>query len=334
MSSNPLFWPGPLFLLAYVLLMLLCGLWSWLWFYRSEHAASARVLREQNFLQDPYRLAYLRGGEQEILQVATFSLLQQGLLVSEGNKRLRLARPDVADEVALWPAERLVLARYAASPASLERLSVLEPLWLDTLGEPYRPVLEQAGLLLRSDRKTVIFFRVMGGVMLLIATAKILVALATDHSNVWYLAGLAVLFWLMVRLGWYRVSSRDVIEFHGRASLIRRVLSPVHSRQTRTGQHMVQDQQVLFSGLLQHAHREGVKEPQDGLWLACAFGVAALPVVAFPFISMLSLPPAAAAGAAGSGGHSCSSTTGSHDAGSGSADIGGGCGGCGGGGGD
>ena len=339
MSPNPFLWPGPQFLGFYLVLIALCWTTCRLWLYSNEHSASAKALRDGNILQDPYRLAYLRGAEPEVLKVATFSLLQQDLLKMDDNDYL-YAEGFSINESSLWPAERAVLARYRKEHTTVQALLNTDAAWLRTLCEPYRNDLEQAGLMVRSDGKARLFFRVLTWTLLAIAVIKIAVALATGHFNVLLLIGLLVLFRLSMRtlLRGHKLfpSETDKAPAKGIGSL----LWPMRHRQTGSGARLVKEQQVLFSALRVQADRDGVREPHDALWLASAYGVAALSLTAFPFIAMMGLPPSAMAAASGaaSSGYTCSTTSNCSSGSScsssscSSSSCGGGCGGCGGGG--
>jgi uncharacterized membrane protein YgcG len=128
-----------------------------------------------------------------------------------------------------------------------------------------------------------------------IAMIKILVALSTGHSNVFFLVILAIA---------------------GTALLVRRALT----RRTLAGNTALQNLRVLF-GSLWRARRRGkkVEDPSEAALLAAVFGV--YTVGAFDSIAWARMFPSKANSDSCSGGGSCGS--------GGCGGGGGGCGGCG-----
>ncbi|MBM2846884.1 MAG: Ser/Gly rich, Cys interspersed [Bacteroidetes bacterium] len=71
--------PGPQFLLIYgsVIALTLAGCW---WWYRQGDSTASLPAPQIPSTPDPYEIAYLRSGENEVLRVVLFRLLQQGAL--------------------------------------------------------------------------------------------------------------------------------------------------------------------------------------------------------------------------------------------------------------
>src|SRR5260370_11644260 len=77
---SPFDLPGPLFLVFY----LCCGAVVLIGMAMLHNFAESRDTTKVN-LSDPYLIAYLRGGRQEALRVATVSLIDRGLLKVSGS---------------------------------------------------------------------------------------------------------------------------------------------------------------------------------------------------------------------------------------------------------
>src|SRR5262245_6766205 len=77
---SPFDLPGPLFLVFYIF----CGAVVLMSVAMLHNFAESRDTTNVN-LSDPYLIAYLRGGRQEALRVATVSLIDRGLLKVSGS---------------------------------------------------------------------------------------------------------------------------------------------------------------------------------------------------------------------------------------------------------
>jgi uncharacterized protein (TIGR04222 family) len=71
--------PGPVFLFVYGLVIVLTLAVCWSWLCQSNPTASLPAPRVPS-TPDRYEIAYFRGGENEVLRVVLFRLLQQGAL--------------------------------------------------------------------------------------------------------------------------------------------------------------------------------------------------------------------------------------------------------------
>ena len=112
---------GPQFLLLFAVVAAVTLLASWWWMRQSDPTANLPALPVPTS-PDPYEIAYLRGGENEVLRLALFRLIQGGCLrVTEerkwwGTKEQRVERTgNVADRLSTL--EREVLAGIAAHTA-------------------------------------------------------------------------------------------------------------------------------------------------------------------------------------------------------------------------
>lgn len=305
---NPFDFTGPAFLGFYVLVLVPVVLGgAWLLRRWGEQGPIPEL-----DLSNPYLLAYLRGGKQEVVELVVVSLVDRGLILSE---RGTLAVRD--DQVALSvrsPLERSALIRLRqvqpASPAKLVR----DP-FLDASCEALAHELRERGLLAEarlSGRRRLIYWLsvlVLGGV----AVTKIVIALQRGRSNVFFLVGAAIIACLFARY-WS------------------------NPRLTALGQRMLSDMRELFAGL---RARADTIAPGGGTaelaLLVGVFGVSVLPERVFPHKPLL-FPAPVSTSSADSGGSSSSSdstcSSGSSNCSSSSScgsscGGGGGCGGCG-----
>lgn len=266
-------------------------------------------------LDDPYLVAFLRGGEGEALRVTALSLIDRGLLKlkssgtsifsSEAENRLEIADPHAID-TAKRPIEKSVLEAFkTARPIG----TTLQSLVGCQACVDYAISLESLGLLpgpdMRAARNRRLWIAL--AVLLGVAVLKILIALSRGRTNILFLI-------LMSILAVY-VTSRFSNPFR-----------------TERGEKFLQDVRSLFSTLRLRASslRPG-GATTDLVWLASAFGLAEVSPILFPQVTALRKRPQ---GQGGSGGWGSGSSCGTGCGSSGSSCGGGGCGGggCGGGG--
>ena len=111
---NPFDWSGPWFLLAYLVFGLLV-------YYLARELLIGQELRnphaQLSLADDPYRIAYLRGGALEAVKIAAIVLVDRGLLRADGPlletasaDSLRFASHDIERDVL-----RLYLGRQATA---------------------------------------------------------------------------------------------------------------------------------------------------------------------------------------------------------------------------
>jgi len=251
-------------------------------------------------LSDPYLIACLRGGTNEVLRVSTISLIHRGLLQVSGSL-VSIASPQAIDGIRN-PVERELLL-YFNQPR--EASSVFSDPRFSSSMERYNQYLENYGLLpnrwVRANRE-----RLLGvGLLVLwgVALIKIVVALSRGHTNLGFLLVLSILF----------------------GGLAFKLVQP---RLTLRGKAMLSDMRLLFGGL---KNRTATRfTPADVALLAAVFGAAAIPVSVFPYALTLYPKAIATERQLGWAGSSCGSASScSSGGGCGGGGCGGGCGGCG-----
>jgi uncharacterized protein (TIGR04222 family) len=287
---NPFDLPGPEFLIFYAILGTLTIGLLWLARQTFEAADAPRI-----DYSDPYLLAYLRGGEKEVIRVAAVSLIDRGLLQSNDDQ-LVVVDPNSVN-IIRRPIEKALLQhfRFRANASS----AFTSPAILSTCQE-YRDTLQRLGLLPDESVLRARLWRFGIAVVVLtgVAGLKILIALQRGRTNIFFLVLLAA-FFVFVAI---------------------RVHNPLR---TRRGDALLADLRNLFSSLKARARmlRPG-GETADAALLMAVFGLDALPAVAFPYAKRFQ--PKNTSLSTSSCGSACGSSCGSSCGG------GGGCGGCGG----
>lgn len=306
---NPFDLPGPAFLAFYWLVVLPATLGG-AWLLR-------RFLERGDIpdldLSNPYLLAYLRGGKQQVVELVVVSLVDRGLMLTE---RGMVAVRD--DQVALSvrsPLEQSALTRLRQiQPKSVDGL-VRDP-FLDASCESLAAELRARGLLasrgLNGRRALVYLLSVL--VLVGVALIKIAIAFERGRHNVAFLVVSVPIACLLVR-HW------------------------ANPRLTALGERVLADMRELFSGLRDRAQTivPGGGTAELSL-LVGVFGIGPLPFAIFPHKSLLfPVPtPVEPSSSFSSSGSNCSSWNGSNcssgsscSSSSSSCGGGGGCGGCG-----
>jgi uncharacterized protein (TIGR04222 family) len=293
---NPFDLPGPQFLLVYLVFGVLVNL-AVRRLFRGAPDDLTTIARARQALDDPYRLACLRGGPAEAIRVAVFSLLDRGLLLWQDG---RLVARDDARGFVRRPLEQSIVV---AAARGTEVQALMEASGPRYAANAYRNELAAQGLVVdresRGERNPVFWggLALLGGVALL----KIVLAMQRGKANIGFLLILAV----VLSIG-----------------LVLAYLAPA----TGLGRRMLADQRTLFGGLKARAKQlVAGGASNDATWLAAAFGLSALPAGIFPELRKV-FPKSGSDGSSGDGGggSSCGSGGGSGCGG------GGGCGGCGG----
>lgn len=280
--------PGPTFLLLYaifgvVVLLLLHR-------YLSAQHADLRV-DITTFAKDPYKIAYLRGGQNEAIHVATVSLQDRGLLQWDNNE-LHTSRPEAVQSVNR-PIEKAILSFYLAStePATRPNNAALK-----VACDAYKRELGHAGLLATADvyGQRIMPFLIALAMLVGVAWAKVHVALSHGHRNLGFLIILALVFVLIAAA------------FTGR-------------RTTAAGRQLLANLRVLFALLKQRAKKlRSGGETNEVALIAAVFGLSVLSAKEFPLIDKLrQSADSGSSSSCSSSGSSCGSS------------CGGGCGGCG-----
>jgi len=288
---NPFDLPGPEFLAVYAALgAVVIGA-----LYLLRRMAETEEPPRIDF-SDPYLIAYLRGGEDEALRVATVSLLDRGFL---NRKNGDLATSDtVRADLTRRPIEKTILEKFARRDAAV---SIFKTPELKATCSSYKDALRRLRLLPDEAMEKSRAWRLFIALAILsgVALVKIMIALQRGRHNILFLILLAV--------------------FLGIAAV--KVGNPFR---TRRGDALLADLRTLFSSLQARASslRPGGATGELALLMA-VFGLTALPEFALPYATAL-FPKALSTTSSCSSG--CGSTCGSSCGGGG----GGGCGGCGG----
>ncbi len=247
-------------------------------------------------MSDPYAIAFLRGGKNELIRVATISLIRRKLLQVE-DTLVSVTTPGAADSVRI-PIERQLLLHFANTQ---EGASAFSSSGCAFAAEAYAESLEKLGLLpdetLRNRRS--VLFAVALLELLVVAFIKIAVALARGHTNIGFLIILAFLFsYASYKCAFLRL--------------------------TASGRVALEDLRYLFDQLNNRPPSD--LSDHDIALLAAVFGFTAVPEVIFPYAA--TLYPKASKSLGSSCGAGCGAS--GCGGGCGGGGCGGGCGGCGG----
>jgi uncharacterized protein (TIGR04222 family) len=319
---NPFDLPGPQFLLFYVGLAVATILVLRILRQReeAEPAGQARAIHELKAglgrlqepggapkvsLSDPYLIAYLRGGKNEVVRVASVSLIDRRLLEVKAERALK-ARP-LGEDLVSRPIEKALLQHFRAEQ---DATTAFADARLAQVAETYERTLAELKLIpdatMRAARRRRLTIAV--AVLVGVAALKILIALSRGRTNIGFLVILTALaVFVAAKVG------QSVRTAHGTALLA--------------------DLRTLFGSLRDRALvlRPGGGTSELAL-LAAVFGLAAVPAATFPFVPAL-YPRVTREGSGSSCGSSCGSSSGGSSCGSScGGGGGGGCGGCGGGG--
>lgn len=296
---NPFDLRGPEFLLVYATYGGLVLLGMVLMRRRRESGPVPRL-----DLSDPYLVAYLRVGRDEAVRAALVSLVDRKLVIP-GDPSWRTA--DAA--AVMHPLERALVTRFSGDgdKPDAERWDPAVERACRELGG----VLQRLGLMPDEGVARARMRRVRFAMLFLAVPAAIKVAVALERGR----QNVAILVVLAVAFAWGAYLLRG-------------------GRLTERGKRVLTDLRTLFAGLRQRAARiaPGGNTGEVAL-VAGLFGMAALPLAAFPYAEALGGRRPEPDGAGGSGCSasvsSCGSTC-SSDSGDGGGGCGGGCGGCGG----
>jgi uncharacterized protein (TIGR04222 family) len=289
-------WPfdlrGPDFLILYLVVCTIVTVAVFLLRHSAEAFDAPRIN-----LSDPYLIAFLRGGKNETLRVATMSLVDRGLLAAP-KKSLEATEGALGKTAS--PLEQKILRYFMPSgdASSLFKLSDVDPEM-----RHYENELTRLGLLPDLDQKEAQLLRMAVALLAVLGLAivKIIVALNTGHRNIGFLIVLAIIFTIVV-------------------------VKLSRPRLTRAGERMIADLRTLFGSLKDRSeHLQNGASPTEFALMAAVFGMSAVPQAKTLF-------PRAAAASGSSCGSTCGSSSGGDGGGDGGSSCGGGgCGGCGGG---
>jgi uncharacterized protein (TIGR04222 family) len=296
---NPFDLRGPDFLLFYLVLGV-AAVAVLVLARKSRESGSLPALQ----LDDPYLLACLSRGPQEVIRVSTISLVDRGFLqVSRGMVSRRgdgptvtSSQPEIEKQVLdHFSTRNLLKSAFAKSSAPMDS------------AKQYEAKLQQYNLVPNADgrRARRLWTGVIITILLVVGLGKVITAIDRGHSNVGFLIILTVIAVIVaIKVGNpYRTSLGDAY-----LASVRGMFTDLKGRA-----------QSLHPG-------GGTKEL---LWLVALFGMAAVPAAVFPFIREFPVPQTSSGY---SSSNSCSSSCGSSGGGSsgcGGGGCGGGCGGCG-----
>ena len=251
-----------------------------------------RLAPQETRIRDPYLIAYLRGGVEELVRVAASSLAVRGLLHMDLNG-IKIVDPTEIDRAKV-PIEKVVLraCRERCMPGAIASDSAVR-----AVGRAYERELEGFGLLADAATAGARVQAVLLGIAILLAVAiiKIAVALNTGHTNILFLIVEAVMFSIV--LG-----------------------AKAGARLTGRGRAALSELRAMFDSLKHRGDKLSTSDVPETTLLAAVYGVYALPGVD-PEIRRRLFPPP---------GSSDSSSDGSGSGGCGGGGGCGGCGGCGG----
>ncbi len=282
---NPFDLRGPQFLLFYILLIAIVVMVVAFFRRRSELAGvHGRVA-----MDDPYLIAYLRGGKNEAIRTAIISLVDRGLLEVSGDyvKRSAVgaqtsARRTLEKELLECCKEQIQASSLFASPAFATATAELER---QLAAQRLLPDHE-----IKSDRRRI--YGAALAVLLLVAIAKIVVALGRGRTNVGFLIVLTIVALIVTA-------------------------KAAFPRTTAAGKAFLAEVRHMFESLrLRSAQLHTGGASSEVALLVAVFGVSALSGDAFGWTKTLF--PKAAQSSSSSCGSSCGGG------------CGGGCGGCGG----
>lgn len=292
---NPFQLTGFSFLAFYLILGILMqfGLRAWI----SNRERQGDVPTPQ-LSSDPYQIAYLRGGEQEAMRVASISLIDRDLLKADG-EQLQTSGTS-AIEFAKRPIEKAILAHFK-SGGSADSLFISAP--ARAACEQYRLTLQEHRLMPGSEEFMLRILPILCALALLVAVSaiKINIAFSQGRHNVIFLIILTIIFGIFT-------------------------LTAYGKRITGRGEAVLADLRILFARLKTRAVAIAPGgDTNEAALLAAIFGITALPLVNFPFLRKLY--PDKTSGSGDSGGSGCGSSSSSSCGSSCGGGCGGGCGG-------
>ncbi|PHV31605.1 TIGR04222 domain-containing membrane protein [Janthinobacterium sp. BJB312] len=296
---NPFDWSGPWFLLAYLIFGVLV-------YYLARELLIRMELRnphaQLSLADDPYRIAYLRGGALEAVKIATIVLVDRGLLRADGPlletasaDSLRFARHDIERDVL-----RLYLGRQGHSKELAVQAEMLPSCRAYQEALTQQELLVGPPLLRRRERIT----WAAHWLLLTVAAVKAVIAISRQHYNLLFLAVLLAIFLLMLR--------------------------GLRTQATSwSAQRLLTDLRMLFGRLNMRSSRLNAgSSSADMALLAAIFGLGALPLSVYAYVAELYPVPRPQQGGSSTSSDSGDSSSGGDGGGS---SCGSGCGGCGGG---
>jgi uncharacterized protein (TIGR04222 family) len=286
---NPFALPGPQFLLFYAIFAAIVLLLL----YLARHSNEDGVFPNLK-VTEPYLFACLNGGPGGVIRVATFGLVDRGLLVASGTTAHTVQ--NLGSSAGLVDIEQKVLQHFrgGASLESAWESKSLQAAAASAYEDRLRSLALVPNAAIASKRRLALMAALIA--LLGVSGVKLYVALSAGRGNVMLL-----------------------VVMTGVAALIAaKIWNPYR---TRLGNEYLASVRTLFASLKDRAAtlRPG-GATRDVLWLTALFGAGALSVISFPVAAHVWARPQNT-GSSGCGSSGCGGDGGG----------GGGCGGCGGG---
>jgi uncharacterized protein (TIGR04222 family) len=299
--------PGPMFLLLYGTVILTtfvgCMLWRSFWEPRSD--ADLPPIPKA---PDPYAIAFLRGGENEVARLAVFHLLQQGYLeMPESVLKRKIARsPDAPEKRPESSIERLVLLHFSTPRYPNQIFGDLTSTVQRHCNE-YRRQFEQDGLMTTAAMKNASLVGLMASLAIILGLGgfKLIDALNEGRSNVGFLIAMAIV------------------------SCIILVFICVHRGVTRLGRRYLEEVQREFADLRafdEEIKMSASKTASTGFLAMGIYGASVLVGTQYSYVITALEKVASKGGGLGTGGGGCGGG-GCGGGGCGGGGCGGGCGG-------
>lgn len=193
--------PGPNFLFFYaaviVVTLIVCGILRRM----GDTTASlpAPLIPTQ---PDPYEIAYLRGGEKEVAQVAVFNLIQRNFLqiVKTGFKRRIQQVMPLPNSNLLYPMEHTVFDWFSTPRTASQTFSSTLSNLLTTFCTPYQRRLEEEQFLSSSQMKVAAGRTWLLGALIIVGLGgyKLYVASVKGYSNVGFLIFMGIFAFIIL----------------------------------------------------------------------------------------------------------------------------------------
>lgn len=291
---NPFDFYGPQFLLFYALLSILLHVLVRIYVSQQEKQYPIPKLQ----MSDPYQIAYLRGGENETIRIATISLIDRGLLeiTNPTSKKPTLRTANAGNvDIVHRNIEKAILRLFQSTQ---EAHKAFDDTFCKASCSEYEKQLGQQQLVRTSEvtQKRLMPVMLVGIILGGIAIVKIMIALERGRHNILFLVILSIvsIFYLAPVVRRHRTGLGDIV-----LKDIKELFKPLYNRR-----------KTLRAG----------GQTNEAALLAAVFGISTLPF-AFSYAKAI-FPKAKDSG--------CGTSCGTSSCGGGSGcGGGGGCGGCG-----
>ena len=298
---NPFDFRGPEFLVFFVFLSFFTILIVYFLRAWGEDDGLDETGLAKKIAQDPYQIAFLRGGRFESLRVSVISLIERGLLKIDG-EHLCCDDKEAVEKVRR-PLDKAVLTKIGykgrASELTTDEVALAEA---DTIGQPLKEMKLLPDDALLARRRTIMVLGIL--FLIAIAVVKIVVAFSRGHTNVIFLIFMTLIACVIV-------------------------MAVMRRYRTTKGERIYKSLQQYYDSLkkrrdaIQIDHQKG-----EMTFLLAVFGVALLPTAIQELVKPLHLTP----GPGERGGSFWGGSCGGSSSCGGASGCGGGGGGCGGGG--